>query len=153
MGFPSLIRITQYERFAQSTFCNSTMPLFGSRMVCETANVQRMHKRRKEMEEREERLAQWAKEKAARKERIRSMQEIARKGSVVSNASSSSGTAAAAGGRSTSRPASPPPPPPPLRKSETSASIASSVFADDTQFMVGDGRNRGYLCPVQCSVM
>ncbi len=74
--------------------CNfSKMPVFGSRMVCETANVKHiqvtplelyreteivmrsLQKHREEMERREARLAEWAKEKAARKEKLREARE------------------------------------------------------------------------------
>ncbi|XP_059090393.1 uncharacterized protein LOC131886153 [Tigriopus californicus] len=47
------------------------MPLFGARMVCETANVKHIEKHKKEMLERETKLGEWEKEKAERIDKLR----------------------------------------------------------------------------------
>lgn len=47
------------------------MPLFGARMVCETANIKHIEKHKKEMLEREAKLEEWEKEKAERIDKLR----------------------------------------------------------------------------------
>ena len=67
------------------------MPLFGSRMVCETANYKYIEQRKRDLFEREMKLAQWYKEKAERKKRLREARERLRQGSICSNASTITG--------------------------------------------------------------
>ena len=52
------------------------MPVFGNRMVCETANVKRQQERRQNMKEREEKLAKWFTEKEKRKQQLRSLRGL-----------------------------------------------------------------------------
>lgn len=49
------------------------MPVFGNRMVVQTANYKHVQKVKEDMEKREEALGKWSEEKAARIERLRSM--------------------------------------------------------------------------------
>merc|ERR1712038_1691464 len=44
-----------------------TMPLFGARMVCETANYKHIEETKRKFAQREETLGDWAKEKSERK--------------------------------------------------------------------------------------
>jgi hypothetical protein len=59
-------------------------------MVCATANYKHVQKRKKDVSERESKLAQWYAEKAERKERLREAKERLRQGSVCSTASTTS---------------------------------------------------------------
>ena len=52
------------------------MPVFGNRMVCETANVKRQQERRQNMREREEKLAKWFTEKEKRKQQLRALRGL-----------------------------------------------------------------------------
>lgn len=51
------------------------MPIFGARMVCETADIKHIQKVQKETMERETRLGQWADEKALRLKRLRILKQ------------------------------------------------------------------------------
>ncbi len=66
------------------------MPLFGSRMVVGTAHYKHKEEFQEDMNDREEDLAQWEKEKKERMDRLKMLNEkisSSRRGSMVSTAS------------------------------------------------------------------
>ena len=65
----------------------SKMPVWGNRMVCETANYKHIEEKKKEFEDRESSLGKWASEKAERKRRLSQLNDVIRKASICSNTS------------------------------------------------------------------
>ena len=121
------------------------MPLFGNRMVCETANYKHIQERKQDMFERETKLAQWYKDKAERKQRLRDAKERLRQGSVCSTASTTSSIASTMdevavtscndqghGRRLSSVPTTP------------------TIMVEDTKHIVGEGRKINPACCGEC---
>ena len=63
------------------------MPVWGNRMVCETANYKHIEEKKKEFLDRENSLGQWMKEKTERKRRLHRLNERIRQGSICSTGS------------------------------------------------------------------
>jgi len=58
------------------------MPVFGSRMVCETANYKYIEERDKKFAEREESLGEWVREKGERKAALKDLRMKTRQASI-----------------------------------------------------------------------
>jgi len=65
------------------------MPLFGSRMVCETANYKHIEETKKKFAEREESLGEWVKEKSERKAALHELKVMTRRASQSRSRSNS----------------------------------------------------------------
>ena len=70
--------------FSFNTFDPINMPVFGNRMVVGTANVKHIAKVKKETEDRENRLAQWMREKQERKDNLKRLHDGIRQNSLHS---------------------------------------------------------------------
>ncbi len=131
------------------------MPLFGARFVPATANVKHIRKLRRELSDREERLARWNREKLDRQGRLRASIRATeeRKKSITSSPTENpegevdkelpgSGIADEEDQDLEQQ----------QQEQQPRSRAASSVMASDTDLIIGDGTKNQMLCCAQCVV-
>ena len=112
------------------------MPLFGNRMIVQTANYKHIQKFNKDMAEREDSLSKWFNEKTERKKNLKRLNDRIRQNSIQS------GSLDGASRRDSA-------------VSVQSAGASSSpnrVTVPDTDHIIVEGRRKDLICG-RCAIM
>ena len=137
------------------------MPVFGNRMIVETANYKHVEKFKKDVADREDKLGRWMKEKTERKKNLEKLHERIRQNSIYSNdsrlgdeATSRRGSIVSESKRDSAVNVLSDGSIPTNERRSSSLTVTSSpsrVSVPDTQHIVGGGRKSDSICG-RCSI-